>query len=89
MVRLIKARLNFSAKKIDGKKREHTSLQERESNLSLKKVKKEIYGVKILNHDFDNKKSLFVVSCESGTYVRSLAKDIATELKTFVVVLKL
>jgi len=71
----------FSAKKIDGKRA--YQLAREGVKFELKKVKKEIYGLKILNHDFNNKKSLFVVSCESGTYVRSLAKDIATELKTF------
>jgi len=71
----------FSAKKIDGKRA--YELARRGIKFKLKKIKKEIYGLKILNHDFKNKKSSFIVSCESGTYVRSLANDLALELRTF------
>ncbi len=72
---------NFSAKKINGKRA--YVLARDGIEFQLKKIKKKIYGIKILTHNFDDKKTLFLVKCESGTYIRSLANDLAIELNTF------
>ena len=47
------------------------------------KSKKKIYGLKVIKHNSNQKKTTFMVVCNSGTYVRSLANDIAISLKTF------
>ena len=49
----------------------------------LKTVKKKIYGLRILDHNKVSKKTTFLVICSSGTYVRSLANDLAVSLNTY------
>ena len=70
----------YSAKKING--RRAYDLARKGEAFSLKKVKKNIFNIRLINHDQTNKKSSFVVICEAGTYVRSLARDIAKELNS-------
>lgn len=72
---------NFSAKKINGKRA--YELARNGNEFELKKSKKKIYGLKVIKHNSNQKKTTFMVVCNSGTYVRSLANDIAISLKTF------
>ena len=72
---------NFSAKKINGKRA--YELARKGNKFELKKSKKKIYGLKVIKHNSNQKKTTFMVVCNSGTYVRSLANDIAISLKTF------
>ncbi len=71
----------YSAKKINGERA--YILARKGIKFKLKKIKKKIYGLKILNHDINNKKTSFLVICSSGTYVRSLANDLALSLNSF------
>ena len=71
----------YSAKKINGERA--YILARKGIKFKLKKIKKKIYGLKILNHDINNKKTSFLVTCSSGTYVRSLANDLALSLNSF------
>mgnify|MGYP001461523844 CR=1 FL=1 len=71
----------FSAKKINGARA--YQLARNGIKFDLKTIKKKIYGLRLVNHDFDNKKTLFLVKCSSGTYIRSLANDLALSLNTF------
>ena len=72
---------DFSAKKINGKRA--YELARNGKKFELKKSKKTIHGLKVLNHNLNEKKTTFLVVCNSGTYVRSLANDIALSLNTF------
>ena len=71
----------YSAKKINGERA--YILARKGIKFKLKQIKKKIYGLKILNHDINNKKTSFLVTCSSGTYVRSLANDLALSLNSF------
>ena len=71
----------YSAKKINGV-RAYT-LARKGIKFDLKKIKKKIYGLKILSHDINNKNTSLLVVCSSGTYIRSLANDLALSLNTF------
>ena len=71
----------FSAKKINGKRA--YELARAGLKFQLKKVKKKIYGLRILDHNKVSKKTTFLVICSSGTYVRSLANDLAVSLNTY------
>ena len=72
---------DFSAKKINGKRA--YELARKGINFDLKSSKKKIYGLRVLNHNLNKQKTTFLVVCNSGTYVRSLANDIAISLNTF------
>ena len=72
---------DFSAKKINGKRA--YELARKGISFKLKKTKKKIYGIRVLNHNLNKQKTTFMVVCNSGTYVRSLANDIAISLNTF------
>ena len=72
---------DFSAKKINGKRA--YELARSGKKFKLKKSKKKIHGLKVLDHNLNEKKTTFLVVCNSGTYVRSLANDIALSLNTF------
>ena len=72
---------DFSAKKINGKRA--YELARKGINFELKSSKKKIYGLRVLNHNLNKQKTTFLVVCNSGTYVRSLANDIAISLNTF------
>ena len=72
---------NFSAKKINGKRA--YELARSGTKFELKKIKKKIYGLRVLDHNINKKKTTFLVVCNNGTYVRSLANDIALSINTF------
>jgi tRNA pseudouridine55 synthase len=69
----------YSAKKINGTKA--YELVRKNVDFELKKQKKKIFNLNVLDF-FSDGKTLFYVKCESGTYVRTLAEDIADVLKT-------
>ena len=72
---------DFSAKKINGKRA--YELARNGIKFELKKLKKKIYGLRVVSHELNKKKTTFLVVCDGGTYVRSLANDIALSLNTF------
>ena len=78
---------DFSAKKINGKRA--YELARNGKKFKLKKSRKKIYGLKVLDHNLNEKKTTFLVVCDSGTYVRSLANDIALSLNTFCYCIKI
>ena len=78
---------DFSAKRINGKRA--YELARNGKKFKLKKSRKKIYGLKVLDHNFNEKKTTFLVVCDSGTYVRSLANDIALSLNTFCYCIKI
>ena len=69
----------FSAKKINGKR--CYDLARNNEEFELKPQKVTIFNLRVVSHH-ENKTS-FLVSCGSGTYVRSLARDLAYALNTF------
>ncbi len=75
----------FSANKINGV-RAYT-LARKNIDFSLTQKKVFIKKIRLISHE--NNKSCFLVKCGSGTYVRSLARDIANELGGAVYVNKL
>lgn len=70
----------YSAKKVGGK----TAYKEaRKGNVvDLKPKEVEIYDFKLLKQEAENT-FRFLVSCSSGTYIRSLCRDLAEKLSTF------
>ncbi len=70
----------YSAKKINGKKA--YQLARKGEAVALKPKAVEIYSIKLLhckgNNTFD-----FEISCSSGTYIRSICRDMATSLGTY------
>ena len=78
---------DFSAKRINGKRA--YELARNGKKFKLKKSRKKIYGLKVLDHNLNEKKTTFLVVCDSGTYVRSLANDIALSLNTFCYCIKI
>ena len=68
----------FSAIKIDGKPAYEYA--RKGTNLNLKSREIEIFDIKLI--DFKNNEVLFYVHCSKGTYIRSLANDIANKLNT-------
>lgn len=69
----------YSAKKINGKKA--CDVARRGGVVELKPKEIEIFNLKLLRQ-FDNENFQFEVTCSSGTYIRSLCRDIAHELST-------
>ncbi len=69
----------YSAKKINGQR--CYNLARNNQDFELKAQKVEIKNIKIIKH-IANKTS-FLVKCGSGTYIRSLVRDIAYSLNTF------
>ena len=69
----------FSAKKINGKKAYQLAREGKEANLLAKEIS--IYNLELLEKT-DKNTFKFKVLCSSGTYIRSLCRDIATELST-------
>ena len=68
----------FSAKKINGKRA--YQLARDGLDFKLNKIKKRIFGIRVLKHSVNDKRTTFLTICESGTYVRSLSQDIADHL---------
>jgi len=69
----------FSAKKIKGVR--CYNLARNNLPFDLKSQKVEITNIKIVSHG--EGKTSFIVNCGSGTYIRSLIRDIAYSLNTF------
>lgn len=70
----------FSAKKINGKKACDLARNGTEVELSPKEI--EIFDLKLLRNFGDNNFQ-FEITCSSGTYIRSLCRDIAYRLSTY------
>ena len=70
----------YSAKKINGKKAYELARTGKSVDLKPKQI--EIYDLKVLKQ-IEKNKILLEVHCSSGTYIRSLCRDIASSLGTF------
>ena len=69
----------YSAKSIDGKRAYEYARRGISLELPAKKVT--IYSIKII--DGDNNRFKFEITCGAGTYIRAIARDIASALGTF------
>ncbi|MBE7073819.1 MAG: tRNA pseudouridine(55) synthase TruB [Clostridiales bacterium] len=76
----------YSAKKINGQKA--YDLARAGQRVELKPKEIEIYNISVLNQLEQNTFEL-EVHCSSGTYIRSLCRDIATKLSTYGVMLSI
>ena len=70
----------FSAIKICGKRAYELARAGIPVEMKARKIK--IYSLELKRFDFKQKTAVFQVSCSSGTYVRSLAQDIAEKCGT-------
>lgn len=70
----------FSAKKINGKKA--CDLARKGEAVELKPKEIEIYKIDLIR-SFGNNNFQFEITCSSGTYVRSICRDIACKLSTY------
>lgn len=70
----------YSAKKINGKKAYELARENKEVVLKHKQI--EIYDIKLIEEIAQNT-FLLEVHCSSGTYIRSLVRDLAEKLNTF------
>jgi tRNA pseudouridine55 synthase len=75
----------FSAVKINGKRSYELARNNLEFDMEERKVF--IKNIRLLKHE--NNKSLFYIKCGTGTYIRSLARDIARTLGGFTHISKL
>jgi tRNA pseudouridine55 synthase len=75
----------FSAVKINGKRSYELARNNLEFDMEERKVF--IKNIRLLKHE--NNKSLFYIKCGTGTYIRSLARDIARILGGFTHITKL
>ena len=76
----------YSAKKIKGRKAYDLAREGKDVQLKPKLV--EIYSIKLLSHKKQNEFE-FEVHCSSGTYIRSLCRDMAEKLSTYGVMLNI
>lgn len=74
----------YSAKKINGQKA--YDLARSGQNVELQPKEIEIYSIKVLK-ELEQNTFLLEVHCSSGTYIRSLCRDIADKLSTYGVML--
>ncbi|WP_369024241.1 tRNA pseudouridine synthase B [Mycoplasmopsis synoviae] len=65
----------FSSKKVKGKKA--LDLAYKNIAIKLKKQKIKIFSFELLEFNFEKQYAIFEVSVSSGTYIRSIAKDLA------------
>lgn len=70
----------YSAKKINGRKAYDLAREGEKVDLKAKEI--EIYSINILD-EVDVNTFVLEVHCSSGTYIRSLCRDIAHELSTY------
>jgi tRNA pseudouridine55 synthase len=70
----------FSAVKIGGVRAYKLARQGRRIELAPRRI--EIYSLSLLRYDGTSGEASFEVSCSGGTYIRSLARDIAESLGT-------
>jgi tRNA pseudouridine55 synthase len=75
----------FSAVKINGKR----SYELARNNLEFEMEERKVFikNIRLLKHE--NNKSLFYIKCGTGTYIRSLARDIAKAFGGFANIIKL
>ncbi len=73
---------NFSAKKINGMRAYKLALRGEDISLPPKKIK--IYDIKLLKQLNANFFEL-EISCSSGTYIRAIARDLASAFSTYAV----
>ena len=71
---------NYSAKKIGGKRAYQLARNGQTFEVKPKEI--EIFEIKVINQISQNT-FLFEIHCSSGTYIRSIARDIAKKLDTF------
>ena len=71
---------NFSAKKINGKRA--CDLIREGKSVELKPKEIEIFDIKLLNNLGNNLYS-FEINCSSGTYIRSICRDLAHSISTY------
>ena len=70
----------YSAIKVNGKKLYEYARKGQTVDIQPRKI--EIYNIRLLYINENNKQIKFEVFCGKGTYIRSLCEDIATKLKT-------
>ena len=75
----------FSAKSVNGKRAYDLARNNVEFELKAKRVK--IYGIEILS--FENAKLTLKIECGSGTYIRSIGRDIGYKLNSLATMTKL
>ncbi len=68
----------YSAVKVDGRRAYHLARQQQELTLTARPV--EIHRLRIMDYEYPRLK--LEIDCGSGTYVRSLGRDLAIELGT-------
>ena len=78
----------YSAKKIAGKKAYQLARNSQITERDLKPKEIEIYDIKLLKCTSDNIFQ-FKVKCSSGTYIRSLCRDMALSLGTYGIMLNI
>ncbi len=76
----------YSAKKIKGQKAYDLARAGKEVELKPKEI--EIYSIKLLSKLKENEFA-FEIHCSSGTYIRSICRDMATALSTYGVMLNI
>jgi tRNA pseudouridine55 synthase len=69
----------YSAKSVDGKRAYEYARKGIEIQLPAKRIS--IYDIKVL--DGQNNCYRFEITCGAGTYIRAIARDIASKLKTY------
>lgn len=70
----------YSAKKVDGKKACDVARQGGDLKLLPKEI--EVYNLKLVRC-FENNNFQFEITCSSGTYIRSLCRDLAHSMSTY------
>lgn len=68
----------YSAVKVDGRRAYHLARQQQEMTLTARPV--DIYGLRITDYDYPRLQ--LEIDCGSGTYIRSLGRDLANKLGT-------
>ncbi|MCK9415077.1 MAG: tRNA pseudouridine(55) synthase TruB [Candidatus Dojkabacteria bacterium] len=76
---------NYSAKKIDGKRAYNLARSGEKFDLEAKNV--EIFEFKVMDYQFPNIK--LEILCSTGTYIRTLVKDLGRELGTYATAIEL
>ena len=76
----------YSAKKINGKKAYELARAGKDIELKPKEI--EIYNLSLLRN-FGNNNFEFEITCSSGTYIRSLCRDMAKNLSTYATMLSI
>lgn len=77
----------FSAIKVNGVRSYKLARDAKAVKLNSRKI--QIYDLKLQNFDSENNTATFLTNCSKGTYIRTLAEDIALSLQSLGFVLKL